>query len=132
MSMYLPIVRRITSCGISARFSAQSVSITPSVGCSVAITKPVSPKNCRVIDQACSGVAFTTSQRSLPARAMRAVGHGGQELGRARPRRVARGEARCGRDRVAIVVGRRRQVRRQIERRAPTHSTCSRCAWTAS
>ena len=74
MSTNLPTVRRSASCGISARFSAQSVSITPSAGCSVAITKPVSFQNVRVMFHACSGVVLTTSQRSLPARAMRASG----------------------------------------------------------
>ena len=68
--MYLPMYLRNTSCGISARFSAQSVSMTPSAGCSVAMTKPLSTQNLRTFDHACSGVAFTTSQRSLPARPM--------------------------------------------------------------
>ena len=66
--MYL---RRI-SCGISARFSAQSVSITPRAGSSVAITNPVSVQNRCTVDHANSGVVLTTSQRSLPARATRA------------------------------------------------------------
>ena len=74
MSMYLPIRLRTGSLGISARFSAQSVSITPIAGCSTATTNPRSVQNCRAVFHACSGAAFTTSQRSVPARTRRASG----------------------------------------------------------
>src|SRR5829696_4607544 len=73
-SRYLPTVRRRKSDGMSARFSAQSVSITPIAGCSIATTKPVSIQNCRDVLHACSGVALATIQRSLPERAIRASG----------------------------------------------------------
>ncbi len=72
--MYLPIVRRKKSPGMSARFSAKSVSITPICGCSIASTKPDSCQNSRDVFHACSGVALTTSQRSLPARTILASG----------------------------------------------------------
>ena len=74
MSANWPSVRRSASAGMSARFSAQSVSITPSAGCSTASTKPVSAQNLRATLHACSGVTLTTSHRSLPARATRALG----------------------------------------------------------
>lgn len=60
------------SCGMSARFSAQSVSMIPSCGCSWAIAKPLSVQNWRTAFMASSGVALATIQRSLPARTMRA------------------------------------------------------------
>ena len=53
--------------GSSARFSAQSVSMTPEPGSSVARTKPLSSQNWRTVVHACSGVVFTWSQRSLPS-----------------------------------------------------------------
>ena len=57
-----------------ARFSAQSVSMMPSVGCSTASTKPVSVQNLRSVFQASWGVVLTTSQRSVPPRTIRASG----------------------------------------------------------
>ena len=74
MSANCPSERRSASAGMSARFSAQSVSISPSAGCSTASTKPLSVQNWRVTVHACSGAILTTSQRSLPARAIRALG----------------------------------------------------------
>jgi hypothetical protein len=49
------------------------------------MTKPVSVQNFRTCDHTCSGVPLTTSQRSLPARAMCASGF------------VGRSSVRCGR-----------------------------------
>ena len=55
-------------CGIFARFSAQSVSITPTCGLSTATMKPCSCQNSRSTGHICSTGSFTTSQRWVPAR----------------------------------------------------------------
>ena len=73
-SATLPSVRCRKSCGAAARFSAQSVSMTPLVGWSTAMAKPFSCQNERTMFHDCSGVALTTSQRSLPARTILASG----------------------------------------------------------
>ena len=61
---------RIPSCGILARFSAQSVSITPVSGTSTAIRKPFSCQKSRTSGQTFSGGMGTTSQRCVPARSI--------------------------------------------------------------
>ncbi len=59
------------SCGILARFSAQSVSITPASGMLTAIRKPFSCQKSRTSGHSFSGGSFTTSQRCDPARSTR-------------------------------------------------------------
>ena len=59
----LPTVRRMMSCGIFARFSAQSVSMMPVSGESITRRKPSSCQNVRRLGHRASGVVFTTSQR---------------------------------------------------------------------
>ena len=61
------------SCGIFARFSAQSVSITPVSGSSILMRKPSSCQNCFTTGQSFSGVCVTTSQRCVPARSTRTL-----------------------------------------------------------
>ena len=65
-------VRKVP-CGRSTRLSAPWVSMRPSDGCSTARTKPFVIQKSRSAVQAASGLALTTSQRSLPARAPLAV-----------------------------------------------------------
>ena len=80
--------------GFSDRVSAQSVSMIPSAGCSTARTKPFLAQKSFNVVQAASGLALTTSQRSLPARATRASGLGGNtSLGRGAARAATAPEA---------------------------------------
>src|SRR2546430_17583812 len=72
MLTYLPTYFCTMSCGALARFSAQSVSMIPSVGCSTATTKPFCDQKSRIVLHAASGVVFTTSHRSDPERTSRA------------------------------------------------------------
>ena len=60
----LPMVLRMKSCGILARFSAQSVSIRPMLAWSTAIRKPLSSQKSRTDPHSLSGVRSTRSQRS--------------------------------------------------------------------
>ena len=71
------MVLRSKLCGILARFSAQSVSITPTFGLSTARMNPISCQNSRSTGQTCSGDSLTTSQRCVPARSTRAPSTGG-------------------------------------------------------
>ncbi|MCY1543606.1 hypothetical protein D9M68_794310 [compost metagenome] len=65
------MVERMKSCGILARFSAQSVSMMPSFSWSSSSTKPFSFQKSPTGVHSCSAGRFTTSQRWLPARSMR-------------------------------------------------------------
>jgi len=66
----------------------------PSEGCSRAMAKPFCDQKSRSVFQAASGVAFTTSQRSDPARASRtSVLVGSTSLGRAVARAAAAADA---------------------------------------
>ena len=58
------------SFGSLARFSAQSVSITPASGRSWARLKPLSFQKVRTCGKTCSGVRVVLSQRSLPRRSI--------------------------------------------------------------
>ena len=69
-SSTLPKVRRIMSCGILARFSAQSVSMMPMSGESVTRMKPLLVQNSRSGSQTLSAGLATTSQRWLPWRSI--------------------------------------------------------------
>ena len=62
---------RTQSCGILARFSAQSVSITPASGRLTDIRKPFSCQKSRTSGQSFSGASATTNQRGVPARSTR-------------------------------------------------------------
>ncbi len=68
--MTLPSTARIASCGILARFSAQSVSITPASGRSTTRASPISCQNARSCGHICSGVSGELNQRSLPSRSI--------------------------------------------------------------
>lgn len=70
------------SCGIFARFSAQSVSSTPMSGRSTASEKPMVSQKSRSLGQIASGVPSTTSQRCVPARSMRIPAFGSTSTSR--------------------------------------------------
>ena len=59
----LPMVRRMKSCGIFARFSAQAVSSTPVWAFSTSKVKPLSVQKDFTTGQTCSGGKGTLSQR---------------------------------------------------------------------
>ena len=59
------------SCGILARFSAQSVSMMPRLGWSVTSRKPFSCQKSRTGPHSWSAGRLTTSQRFWPSRSMR-------------------------------------------------------------
>jgi hypothetical protein len=65
------MVLRMKSCGILARFSAQSVSMMPRLGWSCTSRKPLSCQKSRTGCHSWSAGRLTTSQRWLPARSMR-------------------------------------------------------------
>ena len=114
MSTNLPTVRRRTSCGFRAVLGPVG-SITPSAGCSVIDEAVLHPE---VFQRRPGGVrARLDDQPALAASARDAgVRIGRQHLARAR-RRARRDCARGGRRLIAIVVVRRRQVGRHLERR---------------
>ncbi len=91
----------------------------PSAGCSTASTNPMSVQNLRSVFQASSGVVLTTSQRSVPPRTIRASGVALIAIPSPIRGRIAPCAARPdrGRHRVTIVVLRRSEIGRQLERR---------------
>ena len=71
--MTLPSRLRRASWGILARFSAQSVSITPASVISTLTTKPSSCQKSLMTGQTSWAGMSTTSQRWLPARSIRTL-----------------------------------------------------------
>ena len=63
-----------------ARFSFQSVSITPASGISTFTMNPVSCQNSFTTGHSSSGRPFTTSQRWLPCRSTRTLSWGGSTV----------------------------------------------------
>src|SRR6218665_1034807 len=70
-SSSLPSVERMKSWGSLARFSAQSVSMIPTLASACASVKPLACQKSRTGSQSWSAGRLTTSQRFWPSRSMR-------------------------------------------------------------